>query len=49
MKRLLKAKAQKNQLRVSQDVEPTERIYEMVNTEKTAEAMCEVLDNDIKK
>ena len=51
LKRLLKAKAQRNQLRVPHDIDPTERMYEMVNTEKTAdsEAVYDFIDNDQKE
>ena len=48
MKRLLEAKAQRNQLRVPCDMEPTERAYEMVNTEKTADPVYDFIDHDKK-
>ena len=49
MKRLLKAKAQRNQLRVPCDMEPTERAYEMGNIEKTADPVYDFIDHDIKE
>ena len=45
MKRFLKAQAQL-QLQVAHDIVPTERMYEMMNTENATDA--EVLDNDSK-
>ena len=49
MKRLLKAKALRNQLRVPHGIEPMEKMYEMVNTEKTAEAVYDFIDEDKKR
>ena len=49
MKRLLKAKAQRNQLSAPHGIDPTERMYEMVNTEKAAEAVYDFIDHDKKE
>ena len=49
IKRFLKAQAQKKQLQVVNAIEPTERMYEMVNTEKTVEDVYEVIDHGKKE
>ena len=49
MKRLLKVKVQKKNLRAAHEIEPTERMYEMENAEKIAEAVYEVIDHDKKE
>ena len=49
MKRLLKVKVQKKNLRVAHEIEPTEKMCEMENAEKIPEAVYEVIDHDNKE
>ena len=49
MKRFLNAQAQSKLQKQACDEEPAERMYEMVNTERTVEAEYEIIDHDKKE
>ena len=46
LRKYLNVQAQKKQLRVAHEIEPTETVYEMENAENKAESVYEVMDYD---
>ena len=46
LRKYFNVQAQKKQLRVAHEIEPTETMYEMENTENKAESVYEVMDYD---